>query len=478
VHSHFQWFIDSISHLLMLYNQPRSLYNAGMISADRKLRQFWEFTRKVIQHADRDKVFILASSVVYSTLISLVPFIAFIVSLLSVFGGLTTVEGYVQEFLRVNFGAAAETGFIDLVEGFVSNAGNLGVIGLISFLITSIFLLNRVWVTLNQIYRTSSAGGNMLVRFGRFLTVLVIGTLMLSAYVSIMTYVRGYFLVNEEITQLMNVLRVAAPWFFMFLTLFLLIFWVPSAKVKKLSAAIGALWGMVLFRVSNSIFTAFVNVAINFSIIYGSFATILIFLLWVYLVWVIIFLAAEVSYVHQYKPEHLKYADIPDPPMEQIAQGIDVLAAIAEHYSSGKGAMSTRELSARLRIPGQKLYTYLDLLEHRGFVIHLDKGGHSYIPAKPLEDLHLGDILPELCGTRVHKEKRATPGSRLAGMIFADGITSLNQLDVTQLLEAAEKIPGTKPDSRQKSKMSGQSNPGNAEKLPNKSRKKDPPRKS
>jgi len=463
---------------LFLYNQPRSLYNADMISADRKFRQFWEFTRKVIQHADRDKVFILASSVVYSTLISLVPFIAFIVSLLSVFGGLTTVKGYVQEFVRVNFGVAAETGFLDLVEGFVSNAGNLGVIGLISFLITSIFLLNRVWVTLNQIYRTSAAG-NMLVRFGRFLTVLVVGTLLLSAYVSIMTYVRGYFLVTEEITQLMNVLRVAAPWFFMFLTLFLLIAWVPSVKVKKRSAAIGALWGMVLFRISNSIFTAFVNVAINFSIIYGSFATILIFLLWVYLVWVIIFLAAEVSYVHQYKPEQLKYADIPDPPMEQIAQGIDVLAAIAEHYRNGGGAISTRELSARLRVPGQKLYTYLDLLEHRGFIIRLDKGGHSYIPAKPLADLHIGDILPELCGTRAHKEKPATPGSRLAEIIFSDGITSLNQLDVTQLLDAAEKLPKTKLDVKNpKPNTQLDAKPKSTTAKPNQSRKKNVPRKS
>lgn len=399
-----------------------------------QFKRFWDFTVKVVHHADQDRIFILASSVVYSTLISLVPFIAFIASLLSAFGGLNAVKGYVQEIILNSFGSAAESGFVELVESFVENAGNLGVIGLISFLLTSIFLLNRVWVTLNQIYRTS-ADSNMLIRFARFLTVLVVTTLLLSAYVSFMTVIRGYFLISREIGQYVQVFRIIAPWLFIFSALFLLIVWVPSIKVKKWSGFVGAFWGMLLFRVANRIFLLFVNGVLNYSIIYGSFAAILIFLLWVYLVWVIVFLAAEISYVHQYKPEKLSFATLPDSPMEQISHGIDVLAEVSRHYKSGKGAVSAKELSSKVRVPGQKLAVYLDVLEKADYILAIDKGGKGYIPARPIEDLKLGDILPALCGgSSEGKDTDSTPGNAVARQIFAGGFPAVQNIDAEELI--------------------------------------------
>ncbi len=393
--------------------------------------QVIDFVKDVAYHFNRDRVFILASSVVYSTLISMVPFLAFPVALLSGFGVLDEVQQYLQTFLLEQFGEAAETGFIEMVEEFLINAGSLGVIGLVSFLFTSTFMLNRMWMTVNQIYRTSIKS-NLVMRFGRFVTVLVIGTLLLSAYVSLTTFLRSLLRMTPETTLLLNIMRMLSPWVFIFLAPFLIILLVPDTKVNPVSALIGSCVSMVLFQISNYLFVTFVSGLLNYSIIYGSLATILIFLLWVYWIWVIIFFGVEVSYVHQYRPGRTPTAVLPDPPSEQIARGIDVLTEIANRYKTGKGSTSVKDLAEKL--PGQKLNNYLNLLEKTEYIIRVDKTGRSYIPSRPLEDLNIRDVAQALFGPVPQGKTGGTPGEFVAYQVITSGMKSLRNQHLLSLV--------------------------------------------
>lgn len=381
---------------------------------------------------------ILASSVVYSTLVSMVPFLAFTMALFSAFGVINEVQNYIQEYLLMQFGEAVETSFIELVEGFLLNAGSLGVIGLISFMITSVFLLNRVWMTVNQIYRTS-LHTNLLLRMARFITVLVISTLLLSAYVSVVTIIRRELLLSEEVVIAIRLLRVFAPWALMFLVLFFLILIVPNTKVKASSAAIGSLLGLVLFQISNTLFMEIVNRVLNYSIIYGSFAALLVFLLWVYLVWIIIFMAVEISYVHQYQPKRSVTYRAMESPLEVLAHGIDVLAEIASAYKRGEGPVSSRELSLRLSIPDEKMSSYISILERSGFIIRTDKGGRSCMPARPLEDIRMHEAVKIMFGTLETGMQAATPGTVSAQNILAAGLDQIKDQSLLSFIR--EKKP-------------------------------------
>lgn len=403
---------------------------ADVDSAKEHAYRVIDFVKDVAYHFSKDRVFILASSVVYSTLVSMVPFLAFTVALLSGFGVLDEVQQYLQVFLLNQFGEAAEIGFIELVESYIINAGSLGVVGLVSFLFTSTFMLNRMWMTVNQIYRTSTKT-NLFMRFGRFITVLVIGTLLLSAYVSLTTFLRSLLRMTPETALIWDIMRTLSPWIFIFLVPFLIILLVPDTKVKPVSALIGSCISMVLFQISNYLFVTFISGLLNYSIIYGSFATILIFLLWVYWIWVIIFFGVEVSYVHQYRPGRTPAAVLPDPPSQQIAQGIDVLTEIANRFKSGKGPTNIKDLAVKL--PGRKLSSYLSLLEKSGYIIRVDKAGRSYLPAKPLEDLNIRDLAQALFGPVPGEKNGGTPGEYVAYQVITSGTKSLQNQQLLAL---------------------------------------------
>jgi len=439
--------------VISLYTPALVLYNALM--ADQKisftkLNRLHGFLREVVFHFSRDRVFVFASSVVYSTLISMVPFLAFTMALLSAFGALTEVQAYIQEYVLAQFGEAAETGFVELVEGFLLNAGSLGVIGLISFLATSVFLLNRVWMTINHIFRTFLQS-NLLIRAARFITVLVISTLLLSAYVSVWTIVRRELLTAVELDWALQFIRVIAPWIFMFLALFLIILLVPNTKVKKSSAALGAAVGVVFFQIANTVFGWIVNSVIDYSVIYGSFAALFVFLLWVYVLWVIVFLGAEVSYVHQYRPKRYTSFSLMETPSELLAHGVDILTEIARCYKEGSGAVNTRELSLRLAIPGEKLVTYIDILERSGFILRVERAARSYIPARPLEDIKVKDVIEALYGLRMNGEISRTPGHAAAGKLFQEGVSGIADQSIQEYVRRNTAKKSTKkPEPRKK----------------------------
>ncbi len=397
------------------------------------IRRFLVFSQMVVQNFDRDSCFILASSVVYSTLISSIPFLAFVIALMTAFGAFDMAKESFQEMFVQQFGSLAGIELLSQIDSFVKNAGNLGVVGLVSFLITSVILINRVWVTINQIYHTS-INRNQLGRFAQFITVLVVGTLLLSAYFSVNAIMSDFLSQFLAIGVFLKILGKIGPWLIVFLSLFLLIFFIPNTRVRVRSAFVGAFVGTIAFQLANRLFTAVVLKMLNYSIIYGSLATILIFLVWLYLWWVIIFGAVEVAYVHQYRPDENGQKGLANPPAEQIACGFDILSTLSSHFKQGRGAMNVRDLGLILKIPDRTLYSYLDLLEQSGFIIKMDRTGRHYIPAKPLEDISIKEVAAVIYGQNPHDRGTWSEGDRIANEIYESGVSAIKEKNLDELI--------------------------------------------
>ena len=383
------------------------------------------FSKVVMRNFYRDNCFILASSVVYTTLISIIPFSAFIVSLLTAFDAFDKAKESFLDMFTKAFGSSAGLEVFNMFNVFINNAGKLGGIGLISFFITSVILINRVWVTVNQIYHTSM-NRNQLGRFTQFITVLVVGTLLLSAYFSVVTMMSDLFSQYFAFGLFMNIFGIVGPWLIIGLSFFLLIFFIPNTKVKAQSAFLGAVVGTISFQIGNAVFNNVVLKVMNYSIIYGSFATLFIGLIWIYVWWVIIFGAIEVAYVHQYHPDEKSHKGLPHPPAEQLACGFDILNHLSSCFKQGQGAMSVKDLGIQLKIPDRTLYTYLDLLEQSGFIIKMERSGHHYIPARPLEDLHIKDVARIIYGDNVHDRKYWSEGEQIAHEIYEKGVPGIS----------------------------------------------------
>jgi len=385
-------------------------------------RRLLAFIGLTARHFDNDKCSIMASSIVYTTLISLVPFLVF----------------YFRDLLVDQFGEVAGNELTTMLSGFISNAGGLGAVGLISFLITSIILINRVWIMINQIYRTPM-NRNRLARFARFITILVVGTLLLGAYFSINSVFSRWFLNlvgSTMITQRIYLLVSRfAPWLLTWLLIFMLIIAVPSTRVKVSSALLGSVAGTIAFQLANSIFSKFVIKIVNYSVIYGSLASILIMLIWIYILWIIIFGAVEVAYVHQYHPVIEHKNGLEEPPLRQLANGIDIILHIARHFQEGKGAVQAKALGKELGIPDRQLFMFLEIFERHGFIISVDRTGRNYMPARPLELIKLTEILAVLFGGAADPERagsqratayqQPTAGEQAVKGLFKRGIAQI-----------------------------------------------------
>lgn len=386
----------------------------------------------------KDRITLLASGIVYTTLISIVPFFSFLVAFLSLFNVLQPFYTILGELFTSVFGEETGIQLVQMIAQYTSNASGLGVVGLISFIITSMLLINKVWAVINQIYRTASTNMNIVRRSLGFLTVLIVGAILLGAYISVKSLLSSWMMrilgwqVFENLP--LALLKFLVPWAIGWLFLFLMIIVAPNAKVSGVSAALGAFVGTLGIYIVNYLFSTLITRALSYSVIYGSFATIFLFLLWVYMIWVVILAAVEVSYVHQYQPDKVTLAK-PVSPAEQLANGINVMMVIGQKYRNKGGETKIRDITDRLLMNERQLFAVLDLLVEKGFILPTNNTKTAYVPARPLEDLKVVHLVATLYGEVYLEQNLDTVGDAIASQINLKGIKTLGTLTVSNLVE-------------------------------------------
>lgn len=404
----------------------------------RKAVQIVDFTSIVFRNVLRDRVTIMASGLVYTTLMAVVPCVTFVFVFLGAFGVLQSVVAVLTQFFIEIFGAEAGHELVRMIETYTGNATSLGVIGIISFVITALLLINKVWSIVNQIYHTSQ-NRNPIKRFAGFLTFLIVGTLMLAAYFSVQSVLSNWFtrlMGLPAISGWMKVVRTVAPWLIIWICFFLLAFAIPNAKVRFSSAVLGSFLGMVAVGILNFFYTRLTAKAVTYSVIYGSFAAVFLFLLYVYILWMISLTVVEIAYVHQYRPDKQQMRGLPQSPARQLTEGVNIMMLIGSNYKSGRGVTTVRELTQRLLVPDRRLYGYLDLLTELHYIIPTNNGKTAFMPSRPLEDLKVHDLVNSLYGFEgMSDEEQDTPGEAVAAQIQGHGIESLGALTIENLLE-------------------------------------------
>ena len=398
----------------------------------------WDFLQAWYWKFTKDRVTILASGIVYTTLISIVPFISFLVAFLSLFNVLQPFFTFLTDLFTNIFGEVAGSQLVGLITTFSGNASRLGVVGLLSFIVTTLLLINKVWSVINQIYRTSGSRGGVVKRAVSFLTILIVGALLFSAYISVKSLLSGWMakiLGWETFNNFaMQALRLLVPWVIGWLFLFFMIKVGPNAKVSGVSAAIGGVVGTLGLYVINLLFSTIITSALNYSVIYGSFAAIFFFLLWVHSIWIVVLSSVEVSYVHQYRPDRATIKR-PISPAEQLANGINVMMVIGQKYRTEGGDTRIRDITDRLFMDEKALYGVIELLIKNGFIISTNNMRTAFVPARPLEDLKVIDLVEALYGEVYLEQNLDTIGDAIASQIDEKGIKTLGSLSLANLIE-------------------------------------------
>lgn len=315
-----------------------------------------------------------AMSLVYTTLLSLIPLLAFSFALLKALGLHNIIQPMLERFLSpLGPGSKAIT---EKLVSFVQemNVGVLGVAGLVFLLYMVTLLIRKLEADLNSVWEVKHLR-KLRSRLSDYLILLLVVPLMLFASVSITaaassTSLGQTLLGIAQLGSMVYVLGKLLPYVlicggFVFLYLF-----VPNTKVRFMPALEGGVLAGILWQSASWIFTSFVAGSGRYNAVYSGFAIVILSLIWLYISWLILLIGGRIAYYLQH-PESLTGHDVsprPGPRMEwKLSLLVEML--VCQQFRRGTTPWQAHALAQQFRVPMELLDPVIATLVDRGLLV-------------------------------------------------------------------------------------------------------------
>ena len=244
----------------------------------------------------QDHLGLTASSLTFTTLLALVPFFTVLLSVFTAFPSFAKLEGMLQRWLIENLiPEEIASQVMDYLMQFASKASQLGVVGLAFLVLTVASLILTMDRTLNDIWRVQRLrplGQRLLI----YWAVLTLGPLLMGVSIATTSYVLS------ASKGLVAELPEAVQWAFNSVEFLLLsaamaalYHYVPNTPVKWRHAWAGGIFVALGMALAKKVLGLYLAAVPTYSAIYGTFATLPILLIWIYVCWVVFLLGAIVA---------------------------------------------------------------------------------------------------------------------------------------------------------------------------------------
>ena len=239
-----------------------------------------EVVRQFFQHQCLNGAAVLT----FTTLLALVPLMTVTYVVLSAFPELAGVGSAIEDFLFEYFVPQASAALVEKLAEFSDRAAELGVVSFAILLLAAFLALVRIESVFNAIWGAPvpRTGVQRLLVYWAALTFgppLLVGALLATSYLYALPFV-----MDLDAWGLRERLLAAAPDVAIAATFTFLYYAVPNTRIRFLHALIGGILTALLFELAKWAFTAFV-VRSSTALVYGTFAAVPFFLIWLYLVW-------------------------------------------------------------------------------------------------------------------------------------------------------------------------------------------------
>jgi membrane protein len=253
------------------------------------------FLRFTVRRFLQDRCLDQAASLSYTTLLSLVPFVALCAVVLSVVPQFQDLRDDIERLFTGNLLPEASSAAIAQFRRFVQKAGRMTGFGIVGLALSAALLLAAIDMAFDTIWRAHRER-SIWVRLLAYAAILALGPMLIGGWLSF----QGLFLATGK--QLAGVaftkgMRVAGPVLLLIaeaVALMLLYRFVPTRRVRWVDAIVGALAGVLLLEGVKRGFTLYLQQFSTFQLIYGALAVIPVFLIWLYLCWVAVLFGAEI----------------------------------------------------------------------------------------------------------------------------------------------------------------------------------------
>lgn len=348
-----------------------------------------------------DGCMLRASALTYATLLSIVPLLALMFSLIKGFGG----QNILEPLLFKVFTHGSEE-VIGAILSYIENTNfrRLGTVGLVILVATVLALLSNIEKSFNHIWGVKETR-TLIRRFSDYFSVVLLSPLLIVAALSLTTTLRSQALVQkmletavigEALLLLFNVLPYLAVWAaFTFMYLFM-----PNTRVKLRAALVGGVFGGTLWQLAQWAYVNFQIGVSRYNAIYGTMAALPILIVWLYVSWMIVLFGLELTYAVQnatiireeYGEEPVNFAS-----RERVA--MTVLLLCSESFYSGSVPWNHARLCSELKLPPRLVRSVLNDLVKMGWLAKVEDpvlDQFVYHPGKAPETIEVHAVIQAL----------------------------------------------------------------------------------
>lgn len=395
----------------------------------------------------KDQSIIRAAALTFTTILSIVPFLAVAFSISKGFGLQNT------EFIRTLI-LKMTTGRVEVANKIIeyidrTNVQALGWVGVATLLFTVFSLIGTIEKAFNTIWNVRR-GRSAWRKVTDFFPVILICPIVLLVASSFNVSLQQQEIVSgllsvQAIGVIEAVFLKATPYLLISMAFAFMYAFIPHTKVRVSSAIIGGVFGGVLWQLAQWLYINWQIGASKYNAIYGSFAQLPLLLIWIYISWVIVLLGAEVGYAWQNLNAFAKQRYFGEStPLERQKLAVLMMIMLAKRFHDGKPLPSIEEFSNRLMAPTTLLSELFVLLQNAGFIIRSDvEECEIFAPARPLEGIRVLDVIKVINmdgKERVFEEFDEKFGF-LNGIFDKLGESTQSSEGNMTLLECAEQFP-------------------------------------
>jgi membrane protein len=359
-----------------------------------------------IKGFSEDRVQVRASALTYYTLLSIVPIAAMVFGIAKAFGfdvrlRTTITESFESQEKVSEYILAFAEKYIENIRG-----GVIASIGVIILLWTVMRLLSNIELSFNDIWQIKKSRA-MSRKMSDYVSLVIIGPVLIAASFSINIFLKQQVASSTEafpllgyIGPILSFILSVIPYVFVWLVFMLVYIIMPNTRVKAGSALIGGIVGGTLFQLFQLLYINFQSNLFNYGELYGSFAALPLFLVWMQISWLIVLFGAEIAFANQnighyeaesesYKISHHMKASVT----------LLIVRQIAITFRQSEPPLTSDDIANKLDLPVRLVRDILYELSDVGIVsetVTQNVKQHAYQPGTETDKLTVNYVLEHL----------------------------------------------------------------------------------
>lgn len=228
-----------------------------------------------------------------------------------------------------------------------TNFATLGTFGVIGILLSVLMVLGNIETAMNSIWQVT-ASRPILRKIADYLTLLILLPLSINLAFASSAFIKNPKLALKidlyiPLDWIQALILQALPIFFITISFYVMYIFFPNTKVKTLPALVGATIAACCWLfIQNIYITMQIGVA-KYNAIYGSFATVPLFLVWIYLSWIFILAGAQIAYAIQ-SEKNFNINKQKTSPSIQLSAAFDIMEEVFRAFTNGDN-LSQKNLS-------------------------------------------------------------------------------------------------------------------------------------